>query len=208
MACVLVDYDGTITDLDTFDVLVRRAAGVEVWGALERDLEGGRRSLRDTLQRQASHVRLRVDDADAMLRREVRFDPSFAEFAQRTLRQGHELTIVSSGIAPLIRKALERNALSHLALVANEIEASPAGWRILFDGDSENGTDKVGLVRAAQRQGKKVVYIGDGWSDLEAALASDVRYVKTGRTLERELRARRVHFIPFTHFSEIDPAQL
>lgn len=207
MACVLVDYDGTITDLDTFDVLVRRAAGIEVWGALERDLAGGRRSLRDTLQRQASHVRMPVDDADALLHREVRFDPTFADFAKRTLEQGHDLTIVSSGIAPLIRKALERNSLSHLALVANEIDATPAGWRILFDGDSENGTDKVGLVRAAQRQGKKVVYIGDGWSDLDAALESDVRYVKTGRTLERELRARRVHFIPFTHFSEIDPAR-
>ena len=149
---------------------------------------------------------MRVDDADAMLRREVRFDPTFAEFARRTLERGHEFKIVSSGIAPLIRKALERNDLAHLALVANEIHASPAGWRILFDGDSENGTDKVGLVRTAQRQGKKVVYLGDGWSDLDAALASDVRYVKTGRTLERELRARRVHFIPFTHFSEIDPA--
>jgi len=30
MATVFVDYDGTITDLDTFDMLERRAAGVGV----------------------------------------------------------------------------------------------------------------------------------------------------------------------------------
>jgi 2-hydroxy-3-keto-5-methylthiopentenyl-1-phosphate phosphatase len=206
MASVFVDYDGTITDLDTFDVLVRQVAGVGVWAAIESHLTSGRSTLRETLQRQASHVRLDLDAADRLLRAEVRFDPTFAAFAGRCVALGHDLTVVSSGIAPLIRRALARNGLAHVALVANEVDAHPAGWRIHFEGDCDNGTDKLALVRAARERGSRTVYIGDGWSDLDAAEASDLRYAKRGRSLEQYFSESGLAFIPFSSFAEIDPA--
>jgi len=206
MATVFVDYDGTITDLDTFDVLVRRAAGAGVWAAIESELASGRRTLRDTLQRQAAHLHLSLDEADLMLQADVRFDPTFAAFVERAAGLGHRLTIVSSGIAPLIRRALARNGLAQVALVANEVEVGPQGWRIRFEGDSANGTDKAALVRAARERGETTVYVGDGWSDIDAAVASDLRFAKAGRSLEAHLRQVRLPFTRFERFEQIDPA--
>ena len=206
MAAVFVDYDGTITDIDTFDVLVRRAAGADAWTAFERKLDAGHLTLRETLAGQAALIRATLDEADELLSSEVRFDPTFGAFAERVTMLGHSLAIVSSGVAPLIRRALERNALAHLELIANEVEVLPSGWRLVFRGDSDNGTDKAALVEAARARGDRTVYIGDGWSDVDAALKSDLRYVKRGRTLERYLTARDVPFLPFSRFSEIDPA--
>jgi len=48
-----VDFDGTITDLDTFDVLVRSIAGDATWARLEAELAAGRLTLRDALAAEA-----------------------------------------------------------------------------------------------------------------------------------------------------------
>jgi len=143
-----------------------------------------------------------------MLRSGVRFDPTFARFVERCAACGHRLTIVSSGIAPLIRYALARNGLSHVTLVANEVDVTPGGWQIRFEGDSANGTDKLALVRAARERDERTVYVGDGWSDIEAAVASDVIFAKGGRSLERHLRSIGLPFHRFDRFEQIDPATL
>lgn len=204
MAAVFVDYDGTITDLDTLDVLVQHGAGAEVWGLLETELTAGRLTLRETLERQASFVRLSLDEADAILCRTVRFDASFPAFATRCEQLGHELVVVSSGIAPLIRRALARHGVGHVALVANDVDVTPDGWRMRFASESANGTDKAALVHDARAGGAATVYIGDGWSDFAAAVEADVRFAKNGRALERYLRQRGLAFTPFAEFSGID----
>jgi 2-hydroxy-3-keto-5-methylthiopentenyl-1-phosphate phosphatase len=205
---VFVDYDGTITDRDTLDVLVQRAAGDAAWDVLEAKLKRGELSLRETLARQASLVRCSLDDADAHLRATVGFDPTFAAFVAACDARGIPVSVVSSGVAPLIRRRLEHNGLGHLTLVANEVDAHPDGWRLRFRDPSANGTDKHGLVRAAQAGGKTVVYIGDGISDYDAAKAADRRFVKTGRSLHRHLSQLGLSFVAFTRFAEIDAATL
>src|SRR5208283_3339306 len=118
-----VDYDGTITDADTFDVLVRHFAGADAWRAIEERFRRGEISLRDALQAEASLVRAGFDEASAVLEREVRFDPAFADFAADCERRGAMLTVVSSGIEPVIRRALARADLAHLPVIANGLDA-------------------------------------------------------------------------------------
>lgn len=205
---MFVDYDGTITDRDTFDVLVRRAAGDRVWSAIDGELECGELTVREALGRQASLLRISLEEADAVLRSHVRFDPSFAPFVKRCVEDGMRLVIVSSGAAPLIRFALGRAGLGGLPLVANEIDVTPDGWRILFGDPSPNGTDKVSLVRAARERGHRTTFIGDGISDFDAARVADVRYAKAGRSLARHLAKAGLPFTTFRSFAEIDPAKL
>ena len=201
---VFVDYDGTITDLDTFDVLVRHVAGAQRWARLDEALDRGELSLRDVLARQASSLHLSIEEADAYLERHVRFDPAFATFARACGAAGITLTIVSSGIAPLIRRMLARHDLADLPLVANEIDVDlRRGWRIRFRDPVPNGTDKAGIVLAARERGARTVFIGDGHSDFDAALAAESRYAKRGRSLERFLVERGVAFTPFSSFAEI-----
>jgi HAD superfamily phosphoserine phosphatase-like hydrolase len=202
---VFVDYDGTITDLDTFEALVRESAG-DQFDAFDRRLHDGSMTLRDVLAHQASLVHVSIDEADALLRERTRFDPSFAQFVAQCEAEGIPLTVLSSGVLPLIERAFARNGLGHVTILANEIDPLPTGWRFRFRDDSDNGHDKAAAVRAARDAGMHTVFIGDGPSDFAAAIAAHERYAKLGRALEVHLRERGIPFTPFTHFSEILPA--
>jgi len=203
---VFVDYDGTITNRDTFDLLVQRAAGNQVWANLEGRLQGRTMTLRDVLAAQASLIRCTLDEADELIARESIFDPAFADFVRACEAARVPLTILSSGVAPLIERALARNGLAQVAFRANDIEVRPDGWRMRFRDDSDNGHDKAAAVREANADGFRTVYIGDGFSDFAAALEADVRFVKRGRSLEEHLRGSKVPFTAFSSFAELLPS--
>lgn len=200
---VFVDYDGTITDVDTSDVFVRHFAGDGAWDEIEARLNSGELSLRDAMALEISFVRGTLDDADALLRANVRLDPTLPGFVAYCEAAGYPLTVVSSGLEPLIRRALSRHGLAHVPVVANPVTPAPEGWRIEFRDDSANGNDKAALVRAAERRGYSTVFVGDGRSDYDAALAAGRRFAKRGRKLEEYLEQRGVPFERFSTFAEI-----
>ncbi len=183
---------------------MRTYAGARFWEELEIQLAAGAMTLREVLAAQAAHVRVPLDEADALLASRTRFDPSFASFVRLCEARGYELVVVSSGVQPLIDRAFERNGLAHVAVLANGIDASERGWQFRFRDDSDNGHDKAAAVRAARAAGKYTVYIGDGPSDFEAAIAADERFAKARRGLERHLSEQAIPFISFTRFSEIE----
>lgn len=200
---VFVDYDGTITDVDTSDVFVRHFGGDGVWDEIEERLNRREMTLRDAMALEISYVRVTLGEADELLRASVRVDPAFPAFVTYCESAGYPLTVVSSGIEPLIRRALARHGLERVAVVANAVTPGPEGWRIEFRDDSANGNDKAALVCAAAEAGYATVYVGDGRSDYEAALAAGLRFAKRGRNLEAYLVERGVPFESFDTFTEV-----
>ncbi|HEY6235040.1 MAG TPA: HAD-IB family phosphatase [Candidatus Elarobacter sp.] len=201
-SAIFVDYDGTITDVDTFDVLVRAAGGDDAWGELERELAAGRISLREALRREAAMVRLTQPEALAFLESRARVDPTFARFVQTAHAHGASVAVVSAGIRQVIGAALERTGVD-VPVFANDVDFDPAGWRMTFIDDSMMGHDKAARVRAARDAGAHTVYVGDGISDFEGALAAERRFAKKDRALERYCRERGVECTPFSSFDEI-----
>jgi HAD superfamily phosphoserine phosphatase-like hydrolase len=184
-------------------VLVRRFAGERAWLDFERALDDGSRSIRDVLQAEAGLVRGSFEEVVAALRAEVQVDESFVRFAAWCAARGYRLTVVSSGIEAIVRDRLADFGLADLPVIANGIEPDPAGWRIVFRDEVPNGTDKASIVRAARAAGAHTVFIGDGRSDYDAAVAADVRFAKRGLPLERYLREKRIAFIEFDSFDDI-----
>jgi len=200
---IFVDYDGTLTDEDTLDVLTRQAAGEEAWNEIDECLERGEIQLRDALQQQLVHVRSSIHEADTLLQTLVVFDPSFAGFVEECHRRNVPVTILSSGVEELILLALARNGIRDVPVIANTVEAHQDGWILHCRDNVPNGTDKAGIVSAARTAGFTTVFIGDGYSDYDAALAADIRFAKRGRPLERFLCKHSVEFATFTSFAEI-----
>lgn len=163
-------------------------------------------TLREVLAAQASLIRCTLDEADAVIERESNFDPTFADFAKACESAHVPVMILSSGVAPLIERALTRNGLARIPFRANEVEVRPDGWRIRFRDNSENGHDKAAAVREANAKGARTVYIGDGFSDFDAALEADVRFAKHGRSLEAHLRRCEAAFTAFNNFSDVSAA--
>ena len=163
-------------------------------------------TLREVLAAQARFVTISLDDADAYLANKARFDPSFKPFVEAAEACGANVTILSSGVEPLIQRALQRNGVAHVRALANDVRVSAGGWEMLFRDASDNGHDKRAHVLAAANAGDSTVYIGDGFSDYDAAVAADRRFAKRGRALETYLRERGIPFTPFTHFDEVQRA--
>jgi len=163
-------------------------------------------SLRNVLAAQARFVRGTLDEADLVLSESTRIDPSFKPFVERCEREGVKVAIVSSGIAPLIERALARNGIRGVPVLANEVTPEAGGWVMHFRDESANGHDKAAAVRAAAAGEKTVAYVGDGYSDYDGALEAQIRFAKRGRSLERFLRKRGVPFTPFTSFAEVEKA--
>ncbi|HEY0797670.1 MAG TPA: HAD-IB family phosphatase, partial [Candidatus Baltobacteraceae bacterium] len=198
-------YDGTITNVDTFDLLVRSVAGNAAWDAIEVEFHAKRITLREALQQEAALVRVSQPEAFAILEAKARVDPTFASFVATARAHGGTVSVVSSGLRQVIEPALKRIG-ADVPVFANDVVFDPAGWRLTFLDDSANGHDKATRVRTARETGARTVYIGDGISDYEAALAADVRFAKGGRALERYCRDKGVAFTSFESFAEIERA--
>ena len=198
-----VDFDGTITDVDGFDALVHHFAGADAWNAGERDLVSGRETLRDALARQTTYIRGSFADVYAVHEKTVGLDPTFAPFVERCEAANIPVTILSSGIAPLIEARLAAIGLERLPVIAADVDVHPVSWTMRFRDESGNGTDKAAHIRAAQATGTRVAFVGDGISDFDAAIAADLRFAKNGRPLGPYLYKRKLAFTPFSSFSEI-----
>jgi 2,3-diketo-5-methylthio-1-phosphopentane phosphatase len=203
MLAVFVDFDGTITDVDTFDALVRAVAGDAAWEAIDGPLVAGRITLREALARQAATVHLSRAETLTFMQAHARVDPAFGPFVAAVRAHGGTICVVSSGIAPVIHDALARAGVE-VDVIANDVDFAPGGWTMSFVDASDNGHDKAAHVRAARADGARTVYVGDGISDFAAALEADVRFAKKGRALEAYCRARDVACEPFDSFSQIE----
>jgi HAD superfamily phosphoserine phosphatase-like hydrolase len=202
---VFVDFDGTITDIDTFDALVRAAAGDEAWDAIDEPLLAGRITLREALVRQAALVRLSRSEALAFLESHARVDPTFGTFVDAVRAHGGAIRVVSSGIATVIHDALARAGVD-VDVLANDADFAPGGWTLTFVDASDNGHDKAAHVRAAKAAGRETIFVGDGISDFAAAAVADRRFAKAGRALEAYCRERAIPCSSFTSFAEVRAA--
>lgn len=190
---LVLDWDGTVTERDTLDLVLERFGDAEVYERTELELDAGRMTLNDVIAEQFAPVAAPLDEVVAYVLEHARVRPGFAELA----RARHPL-IVSSGFHELIEPVLEREGvLGEVELRANRVDTLPDGWVVEFR--VAETCDVCGeACKRADLPGGEVVYAGDGHSDYCAALAAK-RVFATG-SLARWLRGRGVAFTPLTDF--------
>ncbi|MGN6377465.1 MAG: HAD-IB family phosphatase, partial [Gaiellales bacterium] len=187
---VVVDFDGTITEHDTLDLMCQRYAPAES-AAADAALAAGEITLDECIRREFASIRGDHDTlvAEAVSGSGVR--PGFARFVEAARAAGHRVVVVSSGFESVIRPVLASAGVDDLEVIANEVEFSPQGTRVEFRAGPVcelcDERCKRPLVSALDGSGP-VVYIGDGWSDRCAALAADRRFARASlaQFLDRE----------------------
>jgi 2-hydroxy-3-keto-5-methylthiopentenyl-1-phosphate phosphatase len=190
---LVLDWDGTVTERDTLDLVLERFGDAEVYECAEAELEAGRMTLNEVISAEFAVVTAPLDEVVAHVLEHARVRPGFAELARK-----RGPLIVSSGFHELIEPLLEREGvLDAVELRANRVDARPDGWRVHY---------RVGHAcvecgepcKRADLPDEEIVYIADGHSDYCAALAAD-RVFATGG-LARWLERRGVPFTPLTDF--------
>jgi 2-hydroxy-3-keto-5-methylthiopentenyl-1-phosphate phosphatase len=225
---VALDWDGTVTERDTLDLVLQEFGDAEIYERVEAELEVGTMTLNEVIAAEFATVTAPLDEVVSWLLEHVRSRPGFAELvrARRPL-------IVSSGFHELIEPVLEREGLlDEVELRANSVEARPDGWRARFrvaarceacgepckrrDVEELRRVDRSfqtdawaeprrpGAGTASGASGRdlpsdvEVVYAGDGHSDHCASLAAD-RVFAAG-SLAGWLDQQGVPYRPLTDF--------
>jgi len=202
---IACDFDGTITERDTLDLVVRRYAP-GVWDSVEARLRAGEIDMFGAMQEEFEHVRAREADVVAHILAEAGLRAGFGEFVRWIEREGHQLLVVSAGFRTLIDPVLAAAGLSHLHVHAGDALFTLEGTWIAFPPSrmpcvAECAHCKSETIAAHGPFAGPVVYIGDGFSDRCASRVADVVFAR--RELARHLDDEGVAYHPFEDFHQV-----
>ncbi len=203
---IFIDFDNTITIGDVLDGLIERFSPGDGWRALEEAWAAGRISARDCLDGQLRGMRARWEDVAPWLDR-VELDPGFWALRDLAAAEGIELTVVSDNFDRILAHILARHGFAGVAFRANHVDW--AGDRLIPSFPFRNpdcpgcAHCKKTLFLPPHADGREVVYIGDGRSDLCPARHADRVFAKAG--LLAALRGEGVPCTAFAGLSDVVP---
>src|SRR5262245_7629404 len=155
---LVLDWDGTVTELDTLHMVNDRFGDPELFGALEAEL-GRRLTLDEVIAREIATVTAPLDVVVAYLLEHVRVRAGFPELVET-----YDPLVVSAGFHELIDPILGREGVE-ARVVANSVTADPTGWRAAFRERPLCDVCGERCKRGAVADLGPFVYVGDGISD-------------------------------------------
>jgi len=202
---LLIDFDNTITLGDVLNGVIERYSSNDTWRTSQSDWEAGRISTLECLRQQIEGL---VVDETTLLAdvQRAAVDPGFARLLTWTAATGTPLAITSDNFEPLIRAILASHQLAAPRIFANSLAFDGRRLRPAFphrSGDCPRCANCKSL-HLRHYAGRRIVYVGDGLSDLCPALRADVVFAKDA--LAAELRRRSVPFTPWANLDQVADA--
>lgn len=210
---VFSDFDGTIFFQDTGHVLFDKfGCGPEQRERLDKSI-GKTMSFRAASEELWGSLNVTLPEAIAELKKKLTIDPDFYTFFEYLQAHDIPFTVISAGMKPLLRAALDeflgKEKSAKIKIVSNDGEISEDGtvWKPIWRHDSELGHDKARSVQefrdSVEGVQPKVVFLGDGVSDLAAASQADILFARRGLALEEYCIENMIPYIPYNRFKEI-----
>jgi HAD superfamily phosphoserine phosphatase-like hydrolase len=175
---VFLDFDGTMTVVDSGVHLLDRLTDGNSWLAIDELYGAGAIGSRECLEREwelLPHDEVVLRDAA----RDVVLDPDAERLIADLQRLGAEVTVVSDGFGFYAAEVCERLGVP---LLTNAVDWA-TGTLEFPNLDrccpcSSCGTCKQAPMKDARRRERTTIFVGDGVSDRKAALLADVLFAK------------------------------
>jgi 2-hydroxy-3-keto-5-methylthiopentenyl-1-phosphate phosphatase len=188
---LVLDWDGTVTEVDTLHLVMERFGDRGLFRASEGAL-GRSLTLQEVISIEFATVTAPLEEVVDWLLGVACVRPGFREVVER-----YRPLVVSSGFHELIEPVLARERIE-VELRANRVDPRPDGWRVLWQyADTCEACGEL-CKRPVLPANGELVYVGDGFSDRCAALAAD-RVFALG-SLARYLDVQGVAYEEFTDF--------
>ena len=200
---VFVDFDGTITKVDTCDAMLKAFTG-----------DG-----REEINRLWEEKKLSTEECANMIFRQfhacpedienlmgiIEIDGHFKEFLELCRARGHEVYVLSDGYDFNIKTVFKKHNIN-ARYFANKLLYEPEkgfGIECIYRNEScgNCGTCKTNLIQALKRDCGQVVYIGDGYSDICPAAIADIVFAKG--ILFKLCAEKGINAINFSSFADI-----
>ncbi|HEX9351649.1 MAG TPA: HAD-IB family phosphatase [Gaiellaceae bacterium] len=199
---VVLDFDGTVTESDLLDRVAKEFGDPAIYQEVEDGLDEGRMPLREVITREFAPVTAPLNEVVTWVLEHAKLRAGFADFVRGARAAGWDVHIVSSGFHELIEPVLAQEGVE-VSLHANRVDARPEGWVVDWRYPDDCEECRESCKRSLLPPGE-VVYVGDGYSDRCAALASNRVFATAG--LARYLAGRGVPFEPFSDFHPLSQA--
>jgi 2-hydroxy-3-keto-5-methylthiopentenyl-1-phosphate phosphatase len=194
---VVVDWDGTVTEVDGLHLVLEEFGDVEIYAAAESRLGRGA-TLHEVIALEFESIRAPLPEVVSWVQANVRVRPGFAELASR-----RRPLVVSSGFHELIEPVLAREGID-VDVVANRLEPRREGWRAHFRPGADCAVCGEQCKRSDVDGLDDVVYVGDGFSDRCIARAAGRVFARNG--LAAYLAREGIAFEPFEDFYDVEAA--
>jgi len=200
---VQCDFDGTVTEEDiSFFILDSFADGN--WRQLlaqyrEKEISVG--CFNTTAFTMVKEDRATLD---SFVKERFELRPGFSELIEYCRKKGLRFVIVSNGLDFYIRTILETIGLADIEVYAASARFGADGVEARYLGPEGNELQdgfKEEYIRHFLNQGYRIVYIGNGDSDIPSAGLADHVFA-TGQLLDY-YKAKSLDCTPFTDFSDV-----
>jgi 2-hydroxy-3-keto-5-methylthiopentenyl-1-phosphate phosphatase len=193
---IVSDFDGTLTGND-LGTLVLQRFGLPGWERHDELFDQGLIGIDELIQKQSAMIRARSQEE--ILRYVAplsRFRLGMGRLLEECAHRGVDLVVASAGIDFCIRQAFRSNGLEMPKLYCPTTTFTRSGLQVVMPFSSRNlartghrppkdPNFKRAVVDLYQTRGRKVIYIGDGTTDIAPSSIADKVFAIRGSPLER-----------------------
>ena len=196
------DFDNTVTVGDVLDRVIEQYSASEAWRDWEAEWQVGRMSTSECLHRQLGNLRVSPEELHRFMST-VDIDPAFPRIVAWAAANGAELRILSDNFSPLIHAILDHQGLNNVPVFANEFDFRVGRFEARFPfrdpACARCAHCKAQHLRVAQSRPR--IFVGDGLSDVCAALVADVVFAKD--SLAADLERRGLPYRPYRALDDV-----
>jgi len=200
---VQCDFDGTITYDDVSFAMLDAYAGGD-WRQLFEEYEKGRISVGRSNTDAFAMVKANRQSLLEVARNNAKIRSGFQEFVTCCRRKDYRLVIVSNGLDFYIQDILGNIGFGDILVFAARTCFHPGGLKVQYigpDGEELDDSFKESYVNSFLARGYKIIYVGNGTSDLQPARRC--HHIFATDSLLKHCRQTNVACTPFTDFKEI-----
>jgi 2,3-diketo-5-methylthio-1-phosphopentane phosphatase len=179
---VIADFDGTVSPMDVgYDVLQRFTS--RGWDEIDRAYCSGEIGSKEAYSRIAALMAGTREEMSECVRSHARVDPHFVPFHAFCRAEGIDLKILSDGLDFYIDLVLRKNGLGDIPFFSNVARFRDGrGFTIEFP-EANPACDRCGtckslILERLRTSFDRVIYIGDGYSDVCPAEKADIVFAK------------------------------
>jgi len=201
---IFTDFDGTITIIDSLNMVLDEFA-ISDWRPIEDRVTKNELSEKEALQAEFDLVNVPLENAIQFLENKAKIDPAFLPFAEWCKSNAIELIVLSGGFKEFIKSIFNQFGINGLQVYSNSLKVKNNKWQVI-QSDLPKINDlcnhcKTNHINESQKNGYKVVYIGDGNTDRCPAENADIVFAKS--SLADYLEMKNKKYYRYENFSDI-----
>jgi len=197
------DFDGTITEKDVSFLLLDAFADGD-WRQLLTQYREGKISVNNFNTYAFAMVKADSQTLLKFAQGKVRIRAGVHELMTYCRREGFQFVIVSNGLDFYIKAVLRDIGIENIEIFAAQTRFSPEGIETRYIGPEGNQLEnsfKEAYTGSFLSQGYRVVYVGNGISDIPAA--KQAHYIFATGELLAYCRETNLNCIPFVDLNDV-----